>query len=71
MATKVAKKTGMFDGENCHGKEKVDRFYAQYPDGVIDEFYSDMYCDTPLAELAKKAFIVKGESLSPWKFKKK
>lgn len=71
MATRVDKKTGVFEGENCHGKEKVDRFYQQYPNGEIDEFYSDMYCDTPLAELAKKAFIVKGETLSPWKFKRK
>ena len=71
MATKVDKKTGLFEGENCHGKDKVGRFYAKYPNGEIDEFYSDMYCDTPLAELAKKAFIVKGEKLSPWKFKKK
>ena len=71
MATRVDKKTGLFEGENCHGKEKVGRFYSKYPNGEIDEFYSDMYCDTPLAELAKKAFIVKGEKLSPWKFKKK
>ena len=70
MATRVDKSTGVFDGENCHGKEKVKRFYEKYPDGVIDEFYSDMYCDAPLAELAKKAFIVKGEDLSPWKFGK-
>lgn len=67
MATKVDKKTGTFDGENCHGKEKVDRFYAKYPNGEIDEFYSDKYCDTPLAKLAKKAYIVKGENLSDWK----
>ena len=67
MATRVDRNTGLFDGENCHGKEKVERFYAKYPNGEIDEFYSDMYCDTPLAKLAKKAFIVKGEKLSPWK----
>lgn len=70
MATRVDKKTGLFDGENCHGKEKVDRFYQQYPNGEIDEFYSDRYCDTPLAELAKEAFMVKGETLLPWNFKK-
>lgn len=67
MATKVDSKTGLFDGENCHGEEKVLRFYEKYPDGEIDEFYSDMYCDTPLARLAKKAYIVKGEKLSDWK----
>jgi phosphoserine phosphatase len=71
MATKVDKTTGLFDGENCHGKQKVTRFYEMYPNAEIDSFYSDMYCDTPLALISKQAFIVKGEKLSPWKFKKK
>ncbi len=67
LATRVDNKTGLFDGENCHGQEKVRRFYEVYPDGEIDEFYSDLYCDTPLARLSKKAYIVKGERLTPWK----
>ena len=67
MATRVDNKTGLFDGENCHGKEKVTRFYEKYPEGEIDRFYSDLYCDTPLAKIAKEAFIVKGERLTPWK----
>ena len=71
MATRVDKHTGLFDGENCHGKQKVTRLYELYPNAEIDKFYSDMYCDTPLALHAKEAYIVKGEKLSPWKFKKK
>lgn len=71
MATRVDKATGLFDGENCHGKQKVARLYERYPDAEIDSFFSDMYCDTPLALIAKEAFIVKGESLKPWNFKKK
>ena len=71
MATRVDKTTGLFDGENCHGKEKVTRLYTRYPEAEIDEFYSDMFCDTPLALISKKAFIVKGEKLKPWHFKKK
>ncbi|MBO5313627.1 MAG: haloacid dehalogenase-like hydrolase [Clostridia bacterium] len=67
MATRVDEETGLFHGENCHGQEKVRRFFEKYPDGEIDEFYSDMYCDTPLARLAKRAYIVKGEKLSDWK----
>ena len=70
MASKVDKRTGKFDGANCHGEEKVRRFYELYPDAHIDEFYSDLYCDTPLARLADKAFIVKGENLLPWDEKK-
>ena len=67
MATRVDEKTGLFDGENCHGQEKVRRLHEIYPEAEIDEFYSDLYCDTPLARLAKKAYIVKGEKLTPWK----
>lgn len=67
LATRVDNKTGLFNGENCHGEEKVRRFYEAYPDGEVDEFYSDLYCDTPLARIAQKAYIVKGEKLTPWK----
>lgn len=69
MASRVDKRTGLYDGINCHGKEKVRRFYEVFPDGKIDEFYSDSYSDTPLAEIADKAYIVKGEKLSEWIFK--
>lgn len=67
MATRVDNKTGIFDGENCHGEEKVIRFREKFPDAQVEEFYSDLYCDTPMARLAQRAFIVKGEKLSPWK----
>lgn len=70
MASKVNAKTGIYDGENCHGKEKVRRLYEKFPKTIkVDEFYSDSYSDTPLAELAEKSFIVKGNRLSDWKFK--
>lgn len=69
MASKVDKHTGVYDGINCHGKEKVRRFYEAFPGCKIDEFYSDSYSDTPLAEIAEKAYIVKGEDFSEWEFK--
>ena len=71
MASRVDKYTGKYDGINCHGKEKVRRFYSEFPGGKIEEFYSDSYSDTPLAEIAEKAYIVKGEKLSEWKFEKR
>ena len=58
MASKVDKKTGKYVGENCHGEEKVRRFYEAYPDGVIDSFYSDSVSDAPLAKLSKEAFVI-------------
>lgn len=58
MASKVDKKTGKYNGENCHGEEKVRRFYEAYPDGVIDNFYSDSVSDAPLARISKQAFVI-------------
>ena len=69
MASRVDKHTGIYNGVNCHGKEKVRRFYEVFPDGRIDEFYSDSYSDSPLAEIADKAFMVDGEKVTKWVFK--
>ena len=58
MASKVDKKTGKYEGENCHGQEKVKRFYEAYPDGVIENFYSDSVSDAPLAKISEDAFVI-------------
>lgn len=68
IASKVDPHTGRYTGVNCYYDEKVRRFYEIYPDGVIDDFYSDSYSDEPLAKLAKRAFIVKGEELIEWDY---
>jgi len=67
IASDVDSKTGRFLSENCYGIEKVMRFSKEFPDGVIDEFYSDSYSDLPMAKISKKAFIVKGELVNEWK----
>ena len=60
---------GNCTSENCFGEEKVRRFREIYPDGKIDEFYSDSKSDTPLAKLAKSAFQVKKNgTIIPWSF---
>ena len=66
MASNVDRFTGKYDGINCHGKEKVRRFYEVFPDGFINDFYSDSLSDSPLAEIAEKAYMVKGHDLFPW-----
>jgi len=66
IATNMDKHTGKITGGNCHDKEKVIRFYAEYPDAHIDEFYSDSFHDTPMAMEADKAFMVKKENVFPW-----
>ncbi len=68
IASNVDKKSGKYSGINCHGEEKVRRFYEKFENGVIDEFYSDSRSDTPLAEISKKAFIVNKNKISEWRF---
>jgi len=66
IGSPVDPKTGRYSGPNCHGKQKVAALRAAWPDAVIENFYSDSHSDDPLAALAQKAYIVKGESLFPW-----
>ena len=67
MASRVDPHTGRYDGVNCHGEEKVRRFREVFGQSSIDKFYSDSYSDTPLALIAQRAYIVKGDELSDWK----
>ena len=70
IASKVSKYNGKTEGENCYYDEKVKRFFEVYPEGKIESFYSDSYSDTPLAKLAKSAYIVDGEIINKWDFNK-
>ena len=71
IASRVDKNTGKYNGINCHGKEKVRRYYEEFGETDVEEFYSDSYSDTPMAEIAIKAFMVKKDEISPWDFEKK
>lgn len=66
LASPVDIHTGLYSGENCHGREKVRRLRQAYGNVEIDEFYSDSHADDPLAEIAKSAFCVKGDRILPW-----
>ncbi len=66
LASPVDARTGLYRGGNCHGEEKVRRFREAFPEGRIESFYSDSHSDDPLAALAERAFLVKGERLLPW-----
>lgn len=66
LGTEMDIRTGRILGENCHDAEKVRRFYQANPNGVIERFYSDSLSDTPLAEIANKAFLVDKGRLSDW-----
>lgn len=58
--------TGKYDGERCFGEGKVRALRRMYPDISIDDFYSDSLRDTPMAKIAKRAFLVRGETIEKW-----
>lgn len=66
IATPVDRRTGRYLGENCHGAEKVRRFRQLYPNARVDEFYSDSLSDTPMAELAARAYLVHRGQINEW-----
>ena len=66
IATNVDTTTGRLIGYDCHGPEKVRRLREEFGDVEIEEFYSDSLWDTPLAKLAKRAFLVNIDERTPW-----
>lgn len=67
MGSPVDPRTGVYAGLNCHGAEKVRRFREAYPEATIENFYSDSHSDDPLAAIARKAWMVRGERLESWR----
>lgn len=63
IATQYNTKTGEIIGNNCHGEEKVKLFYKKYPDGIIEESYSDSKNDLPLLKEAKRGYWVKKDAI--------
>lgn len=66
IASRVDPRTGKTEGLNCHGEEKVRRFRALYPEEAVDRFYSDSLSDSPMARLAKEAFMIRKGRVGPW-----
>ena len=66
IASKVNKLNGGYDGINCYGEEKVNRFNHLFPNNYILEFYSDSLADAPLAMVAQKSYIVQKDIIVSW-----
>lgn len=66
IASKVDKYSGIFADENCYGEKKVELFLKKYPDAYIDEFYSDSLSDRPMADIARRAFLVRNYFPVEW-----
>lgn len=59
FATDINPHTGKIEGNNCHGKEKVERIYKKYPKIKIAKMYTDSKHDLPLIEEAEEGILVK------------
>ncbi len=70
IATDMDKHSGVIRGENCRDVEKVRRFFARDPNGHTEAFYSDSFSDSPMAEIADRAFLVKKHRVLPWPSRK-
>lgn len=58
IASRVDKKSGKYTGINCWGREKVCRFKEVFPDGRIENTYSDSLSDSPLGSVSDKFHLV-------------
>ncbi len=47
----------------CIREAKVKAFFEEYPDAEIENFYTDSINDTPLIEISKNAYLVKGKKV--------
>ena len=50
----------------CYHENKVKAFQEHYPTETIHLFYSDSIHDLPIAQLADRAFRVRGDRVTPW-----
>lgn len=67
IATDFDTKKGCIIGKNCKGKEKIRRFKKIFKNPKVNEAYSDSLSDIPMFEIAKKAYLVKGDNLIPYR----
>ncbi|MBZ0314504.1 HAD-IB family phosphatase [Clostridium butyricum] len=66
IASEVNKNTGICEGENCYGEEKVLRFKKYFEKGEIKKFYSDSLSDAPISLMASERYIVSGNNILSW-----
>ncbi len=63
IATLIDTETGLIDGKNCHGEEKVARLRQAFVDLKVGRTYTDSLSDMPILALAKERFIVRGDKI--------
>jgi phosphatidylglycerophosphatase C len=70
IASDVDLRSGINRQPNCYGFEKTIRFKRSYDPTDIDEFYSDSLSDDPMAQLAKRSYLVTKNNIKDWPNKK-
>lgn len=63
LGTEMNFETGTFE-RWCFRDKKIEFFREAYPDGVIDDFYTDSLHDEFLFPYAKRVFLVKGHKIT-------
>ncbi len=48
----------------CIREKKVEAFLQEFPNTEIENFYTDSVNDTPLIEISKNAYLVKGNKIT-------
>ena len=66
LATEFDDKTGKFL-RGCFREKKIDFFLEAYPDGQIDDFYTDSMNDKFLFPYSKRVFLVDGNKITQYK----
>ena len=66
LATEFDPKTGKFL-RGCFREKKIDFFLEAYPDGKIDDFYTDSMNDKFLFPYSKRVFLVDGNKITQYK----
>ena len=63
IATQYDIKNGKIIGKNCKGEEKIKRFKEIYNIDKVLNAYSDSLSDKPMFNIAKQAYLVKGNKI--------
>ncbi len=63
LGTEFDMETGRFI-RGCFREKKIDFFLEAFPDGQIDDFYTDSMNDKFLFPYAKRVFMVKGNKIT-------
>lgn len=68
IASQVDKNSGKLLSTNCYGAQKVLFFKEKYDVSMIECFYSDSLSDVHMAQISKKAYLVKNDTINQWPF---